>query len=76
MSRYPFFHFKREVEWLQSTGTVFSELIHNVIQRGGAMSMSCDITNSSDANPGPIFSSVMWKLTANCSFTIRQMELV
>lgn len=41
---------------------VFSALIQNLIQRGGATSMTCDITNSSEANPGPTFSSVMWKL--------------
>ena len=32
----------------------FSELIENLIVRGGPTGMICDITNSLEANPGPV----------------------
>lgn len=35
-------------------------LVGNLILRGGAGSVNCDITNTVEANPGPVYST--WKL--------------
>ena len=50
---------------------IISVLNENQILRGGATSMICDITNSLEANSGPIQYTQVWCRNLKMNFTVK-----